>query len=338
MSDGCYSVYIHTNTLNGKVYVGMTSMAPEDRWANGRGYRSCRHFERAINKYGWDKFDHAVIKDNLTLEEANTLERELIKKYLSNNPKYGYNITDGGSNGKHSEETKRLLSKIKTGCKVSEETKRKISEALSGENGYWYGKIRSDETRKKISNAKKGIPVPEELKRRISEKLKGEGCYWYGKHLSEEHKQKLRERNLGKVTPPEVKEKIAKSLLNKNGSPVSQYSFDGKLINTYPSIAEAARCVDGDTSTIFKCCKEKYGRNFAYNSQWRLSSDNIKELPPIPKRVVLQKDKNGNLLKEWDSPSQIVKSLGISKYALSACLNGKSKTSSGFVWEYKYIN
>ena len=311
-------------------------MVPEDRWANGRGYRACRHFARAINKYGWDKFDHEVIKNNLTFEEANSLERELIKRYSSNNPEYGYNITDGGTNGKHSEETKRLLSEIKTGCKISEETKRKISEALSGENGYWYGKTRPKETREKISNAKKGIPVPEELKRQISEKLKGEGCYWYGKHLSEEHKQKLRERNLGKVTPPEVREKISKSLLNKNGTPVSQYSLDGKLINTYPSLAEAARRVDGCASTILKCCKEKM--KFAYNSQWRSSSDNIKELPPVPRKVVLQKDKSGELLKEWDAPSQIVKSLGISKHALSACLNGKSKTCRGFVWEYKYIN
>ena len=65
-----YCVYVHTNKANGKRYVGITSMIPEKRWANGHGYRSNVLFYRAIQKYGWESFEHSVLFDGLTRKEA----------------------------------------------------------------------------------------------------------------------------------------------------------------------------------------------------------------------------------------------------------------------------
>lgn len=90
-----YSVYIHQNKINGKRYIGLTSMKVEQRWRLGDGYRN-QLFGKAIEKYGWDNFTHIVIEENLTCEEAEKLEIELIKKYQTQNSKYGYNIADGG--------------------------------------------------------------------------------------------------------------------------------------------------------------------------------------------------------------------------------------------------
>ena len=279
MTNENYSVYAHVNSINGKVYIGITSMTPEQRWANGNGYRSCRHFYKAINKYGWDSFNHIVIIDGLTLEVANLVEIELIKKYSANNPTYGYNITEGGTNGKHSKESKELIRKLRKGQKLSAETKEKIRNANLGEKAYWYGKNRSDETKQKISKARKGTSMPDDVKNRISKTLKGEGCYWYGKHLSDDHKQKLRDKNIGKTIPQEVRDKISNSCMNKNGIEISQYSLEGEFIKTYLSASEASRQVDGDTSSILKCCKKQ--RRYAYNSQWRFTSEGIECLPPI---------------------------------------------------------
>ena len=48
-----FTVYCHTNKINGKKYIGITSKKPEYRWNNGKGYSTQIVFARAIEKYGW---------------------------------------------------------------------------------------------------------------------------------------------------------------------------------------------------------------------------------------------------------------------------------------------
>ena len=66
-----YTIYIHKNKINNKVYIGQTSQNPKKRWDNGRGYQSSPKFYNAILKYGWDNFEHIILYTNLTLEQAN---------------------------------------------------------------------------------------------------------------------------------------------------------------------------------------------------------------------------------------------------------------------------
>ena len=70
-----YIIYLHRNRANGKCYVGQTCQKPEVRWGlHGNGYKSQEYFYRAIQKYGWDNFEHIILEDNLTAEEANQQE------------------------------------------------------------------------------------------------------------------------------------------------------------------------------------------------------------------------------------------------------------------------
>lgn len=114
-----FSAYAH-KAPNGKLYFGITSLNPAHRWySDGSGYRNQPLFYRAIQKYGWNNFEHFIIATNLSKEQACRLERDLIFMFNSNNPKYGYNNTDGGEgiNGyKHTEQAKKKISKhsIKT--------------------------------------------------------------------------------------------------------------------------------------------------------------------------------------------------------------------------------
>lgn len=91
-----YCVYVHKNKINGKMYVGQTCQKPQRRWSNGYGYKQCPAFYNAINKYGWDSFEHTIVKEGLTHEEANDLEKELIQKYQTTNSDFGYNLSIGG--------------------------------------------------------------------------------------------------------------------------------------------------------------------------------------------------------------------------------------------------
>ena len=124
-----YVVYKHTSP-SGKVYIGITRLYPyEKRWRHGNGYKSNKYFYSAIQKYEWNNFKHEIIENNLTKEQAENMEIELIAKYRSNDKDFGYNIESGGNAiGKVSDETKKKMSDAKKGIKLSSETKEKMSE------------------------------------------------------------------------------------------------------------------------------------------------------------------------------------------------------------------
>lgn len=152
-----YYVYKHTFP-NGKVYIGITSLKPEYRWRDGKGYRR-KHkgkwvqplMANAVGKYKWDDIKHEVLFSGLTKEEAEAKEIELIAFYKSNQREFGYNIESGGHVNK-----------------VSEETKKKMSESHLGENNCNYGKQFSEETRTKMSESHKGANYSDETRKKMS--------------------------------------------------------------------------------------------------------------------------------------------------------------------------
>lgn len=89
-----YCVYIHTNKINGKKYVGITKQDPIQRWEYGHGYKNCPKMWNAIKKYGWSGFTHEVVINNLTRGEAIAAEISLIKTHDTVNN--GYNVSEGG--------------------------------------------------------------------------------------------------------------------------------------------------------------------------------------------------------------------------------------------------
>lgn len=166
-----YTVYQHVNTINGKKYVGITSRNPEERWGrNGSNYQTSPHFYAAIQKYGWDNFEHNILFTCLSKEEACEKEQELIKLYNLTDKTCGYNSTPGGES-----------------YQMTDEIKQKISVALMG-NQNSAGHICSEETRKKISKALIGTVFSEERLQHMSEAAKN-------RHVpcSEEKKMKLRQ-------------------------------------------------------------------------------------------------------------------------------------------------
>lgn len=134
-----YLVYVHTNKINGKVYVGKTNSI-KTRWSKkGNQYKPRSEnknlpFWNAIVKYGWDNFSHEILVENLTSEEAIEEEIKYIKLYRATESEYGYNVSAGGNGGlvykvhpkgmlgkKHSDEKKQTQSELMK--KLNEEGK-----------------------------------------------------------------------------------------------------------------------------------------------------------------------------------------------------------------------
>lgn len=206
-----FIVYKHTNKINNKVYIGITGQTPSQRWKAGAGYKNNTHFFSSIKKYGWNNFEHSILKENLSEEEAKILEEEYIKKYDSTNPEKGYNVATSSVEG-HSQITEKTKEKIKrtryfknNGNYHSNESLQKMKQSrkdywnnitsdkynnhcqhmkdshadFSGEKNPMYG------NGEKVSGNKNGRWHNEEASKKASLKLKG-------RHLTEEHKEKLR--------------------------------------------------------------------------------------------------------------------------------------------------
>ena len=158
-------VYLITNEVNGKVYVGKTVKTMWRRWcdhvsAARRGNIKYSRLYRAMRKYGSLLFSISVLHVVQSHKELNRLERLEIAKRHAQDPQRGYNLTAGGDGSfgyRHAKSTKKILSALaskKIGNKNSFFGKHHTKEALSamsrlhgGKNHPFFGKKRPAQAR-----------------------------------------------------------------------------------------------------------------------------------------------------------------------------------------------
>lgn len=123
-------IYKITNLINGKIYIGQTTMSLQKRWkAHRKKGSNCVALARAIQKYGKQNFKVEQIDVACDLDELNYKEEYYIRLYDCIAPK-GYNLCAGGKN--------RIASDI---------TRKRISEHhadVSGEHNPMYGTKRPE--------------------------------------------------------------------------------------------------------------------------------------------------------------------------------------------------
>lgn len=172
-------IYKITNVLNGEFYIGQSKdvnirLKHHYKRLQANGHKN-KHLQYAWNLYGECNF----IFTHLLYCETYELTR--YEQAFVNILKPQYNIliecVDSSLGYKHSEETKKLLSEMKTGKAGSlhtEEYKKYMSEINKG-------RVFSEEHNKKISESRKGKPTTlgrkhsEETKKKISETKKRKG-------------------------------------------------------------------------------------------------------------------------------------------------------------------
>ena len=228
-------IYVITNVINNKKYIGQTiQLDINQRWnkhkqVNKKFIGTCLY--NSYKKYGIENFKFKIICICFD-EDTDKFEEEYIKKYNTLYPN-GYNMIEGGKSRKFTSILKEI-----------------ISNKLKGENHPMYGKH-----------------LKEETKRKLSEALKGEKNHNFGKTPSQETINKLRQAAYKRHEYTEIKcaektkEKISNSLIEyyknddssekkKNNVKVEQYDLNNNLINTYYSLSEAARSVNVSSTNI----------------------------------------------------------------------------------------
>jgi group I intron endonuclease len=143
-------IYKATNLINGKIYIGQTTLSLEERikYHKRDSQRLDTYFYRAIKKYGWEAFKWEVIHDNIkTIEELDELEKYYIALYDTfDNPKKGYNTQSGGHHFKLTAEE----------CKKRSERAKGESNPMYGKPGTWLGKHFSEEHKANLSKSLSG--------------------------------------------------------------------------------------------------------------------------------------------------------------------------------------
>lgn len=217
-----YTVYKQISP-SGKLYVGITKQDVKKRWANGKEYRNCTYFYNAIQKYGWDNFEHIILYTQLSREKACEIEKELIEELDLLNPKKGYSLKTGGRYGILTEKSKNKISQSlignnrRTGIPHTQETIEHFKAIRAGKKTHDW----TDESREKMRQSRLGKKASQETKILLSEIRKGEGNSFYGKHHTEETRKKFRENN--------IKDKVI------------QLTVDNKFVKEWDCAIEAQR-------------------------------------------------------------------------------------------------
>jgi len=205
-------IYVVSNIINGKRYIGFTSNELKKRKYQHKQKSESNSpfaFHKAIRKYGWDNFEWEVIYESWDHEHCLTvMEPHFISEYNSFGEN-GYNMDNGGKKGMLGLKRKPLTEEQKKNISIG--TKK---NALKGKDHPMYGtkanenfimssktsmlgKKHSDETRKRMSDLKK-------------EYLQNNPSGMEGKSHSDETKYKMKLKRMGtwELYCKENKEKI----------------------------------------------------------------------------------------------------------------------------------
>lgn len=177
-------IYITTNKINGKKYIGQKAL--DRKWKIYLG--SGTYLKNAIKKYGKESFNREIVAVVDSKEKMNELEIEFIKNYNAVESNDYYNIAIGGSCAT-------------AGIHWSEESRQKLSDSRTGMTGISF----SEKGKQNMSEAHKGLKHSEETKRKI-------GLGNKGKIISAKQKEQLSIVHKNKIISEATRKKMSDAL------------------------------------------------------------------------------------------------------------------------------
>jgi len=150
-------VYLTTNTINNKQYIGVDSKNDPKYLGSGKWLK------RAINKYGTKSFTKEILKEFKTEEDAYLYEVEMIAKFNAVESDLYYNIQEGGNGG---------WSHIDSSGMNNPMYGKSVRDIFVEKHGEVEGNKKYDESRRvagaKTSLKLKGVKKSEEHKKSLS--------------------------------------------------------------------------------------------------------------------------------------------------------------------------
>jgi group I intron endonuclease len=222
-------IYKLTSPSN-KSYIGQTTQILEIRIKQHCNKNSSPIIHAAIKKYGINNFNIDILIE-CTDEQLDMYEKQYITLYNTVEPN-GYNIRDGGSNGKHSAASKEKMRQKKLGKNNpnfgkprSDEFKLIMKQKKSGSNHHYFGKNLTNEHKLKLSRSHKKEDIPMYLVR-IKERPE---IYHYGGYAVVNHPVLKNKHFTSKKFTDEEKYQMAFDYLNSITEKVQRLNVSGEI-------------------------------------------------------------------------------------------------------------
>lgn len=210
------TVYLIENLINGKKYVGITTLDPEERFkshikaSKAKKLNLCL-IHKAIKKYGKEQFLLTTLEQCFQHELG---EREIywiskMKTFVNDYPNLGYNMTLGGEHSIR-------------GYHHTPETRTLIASAMSGEKNPFFGKKHKESSLMAMKAKLVGRHMSQETKEKISASSRG-------KQVSNVTIEKIAAKNRGKKRTPEQRKRISDAKKRA-------FEASGKVRKVYPKI------------------------------------------------------------------------------------------------------
>ena len=299
-----YTLYMHISPST-KYYIGITKLDVDKRWKNGKGYKTNKYFYRAIQKYGWENFEHIILFEDLSKDEAENLEIYYIQKYNSTDNNYGYNKAPGG----------RLSPPVTDEAKLKMSLNHadfKFGKSPKSKKVYKYEKMSGDfiEEYDSVSLASVENGISQES---ISGVARGDELTAGGFRWSYEKKDSLGAFNH----------------INKSAIKVYQYDLDGNYLSCCNSLSEAKYKYG---ALLFTRSFEKFEIIKSHGYLWSLKRvDKLGHYDNKGNKKIKQL-LNGEIIAIHNSIAEATKATGIK--TISQAVRGVQKHAGGYEWEY----
>lgn len=310
-------IYLVTNRINGKQYVGQHHYDGEGMDASYKG--SGVLLRQAYKKYGVENFTIEVI-EYCSDSCLDSLEVKYISDYNTKTPN-GYNLTDGGGGCVGKKYTDEQIENMRI-AQNRPEVKAKKSELATG-------RVKSEDTKKKLSDKAKERYKNEEYHEKIKE------------HLREIQPLTHKERIF--ICPLKLAYLNTKNLLLSELG--DEFGCDFRIVKRraekYGIELNPRHPWTGrkHTEEHKKMMSERM-KNHVVTEETRkkLSLSKIGKSNEKTRKQILQINKETDeVIKVWDGVILASKELKIHQSSISSCLSGNYKTAGGYKWKYKEV-
>lgn len=303
-------VYITTNHINGKKYIGQKRYDKANKWKSYLG--SGIHLKRAINKYGSENFSKEIIEDCKTKKCLDEREKYWIEYYNAVKSDEFYNIASGGEGGDtragYSEEQFRQSEELR---------KERLKESLP----------RGEESGVSKLTELQVLEIVQRLKDNdFTTDIANDYC------VAIETISAIRNhKSWTHLTKNIVFDDISyhRKERTRRTKSVIQYNENGDYIAAYKSARVAERETGISHKLISAVCNGQ--KRIAHGFIWRFEEDSFDKYNTENLNLVKvdQYDKDGTFIKTWDSEKEVALSIGIHLYSV---LSGRCNSAGGFYW------